>query len=32
VTSVLGYKDFAPQAGPTTKRLQQLLQNLIYQE
>ncbi|WP_270089942.1 aminotransferase class IV [Sphingobacterium sp. SYP-B4668] len=30
VTSVLGYKEFAPQAGPITKRLQRLLQNLIY--
>lgn len=32
VTSLLGYKDFAPEAGPITKHLQRLLQDLIYKQ
>lgn len=32
VTSLLEYQDFAPQAGPFTKQLQELLQDLIYKQ
>lgn len=30
VTALLGYKEFSPVAGPLTKRLQELLQELVY--
>lgn len=30
ITSLLGFKDFDTQAGPITKRLQELLQKLVY--
>lgn len=32
VTSLFGYQDFAPQAGPITKQLQKLLHDLIYKQ
>ncbi|MFD2903674.1 aminotransferase class IV [Sphingobacterium anhuiense] len=30
VTALLGYKEFSPAAGPLTKRLQEMLQELVY--